>query len=125
MTTNLIGMPRPALERFFADIGEKPFHARQVMRWVHGRGCTDVELMTDLSKKLRAKLMQVAEAGLPKVQFKQRSSDGTQKWLFDMGRGQAVETVFIPERDRGTLCISSQVGCALDCSFLRNGCPRL
>ncbi|MEM7283138.1 MAG: 23S rRNA (adenine(2503)-C(2))-methyltransferase RlmN [Pseudomonadota bacterium] len=121
MKTNLIGMPRPALEGFFTDIGEKAFHARQVMRWVHGRGCTDFDSMTDLSKKLRSKLSEVAVASLPKVQFNEKSSDGTQKWLFDMGQAQAVETVFIPERDRGTLCISSQVGCALDCSFCATG----
>ncbi len=121
MKTNLIGMDRAALEAYFTDIGEKAFHARQVMRWIHGRGCADFEAMTDLSKKLRGKLAEVAEISLPTIQYNEVSDDGTQKWLFDMGRGQAIETVFIPERDRGTLCISSQVGCALDCSFCATG----
>ena len=119
--TNLLGIPQSDLEREFAAMGEKPFHARQVMRWIYQRGVTDFEQMTDLSKSLRQRLVETASVALPTVLTQQNSTDGTVKWLFESGFGQAVETVFIPEPDRGTLCISSQVGCALDCAFCATG----
>ncbi|MDX1498675.1 MAG: 23S rRNA (adenine(2503)-C(2))-methyltransferase RlmN [Woeseiaceae bacterium] len=118
---NLLGMSRDALEAWFAELGEKPFHARQVMRWVYQRGVTDFEAMTDLSKSLRASLAERADIVPPRVLSTHESADGTIKWLFASGSGQAIETVFIPEAGRGTLCISSQVGCALDCAFCATG----
>ncbi|MFK8015927.1 MAG: 23S rRNA (adenine(2503)-C(2))-methyltransferase RlmN [Gammaproteobacteria bacterium] len=118
---NLLGMPRAAMEAWFAELGEKPFHGRQVMRWIHERGVDDFEAMTDISKSLRARLQEHAVIKVPDVVSDRTASDGTRKWLFDVGRGQAVETVYIPEPKRGTLCISSQVGCALDCSFCATG----
>ncbi|MEM9207705.1 MAG: 23S rRNA (adenine(2503)-C(2))-methyltransferase RlmN [Pseudomonadota bacterium] len=119
--TNLLGLPEDSLRQFFATLGEKPFRARQLMQWVHQRGVTDFDAMTDLSKSLRDKLKASAEVVLPAVLSQHDSNDGTIKWLFGSGKGQAVETVFIPEANRGTLCISSQVGCALDCSFCATG----
>ena len=118
---NLLGIPQGDLEQRFADMGEKPFHARQVMRWIYQRGVTDFEQMTDLSKSLRERLLETATIDLPFVLTQQDSKDGTVKWLFESGFGQAVESVFIPEPERGTLCISSQVGCALDCAFCATG----
>jgi 23S rRNA (adenine2503-C2)-methyltransferase len=123
MTTeriNLLGLPRVAMERLFTQMGEKPFHARQVMRWIYRRGVGDFDAMTDLSKSLRARLAEHAEVRAPAVRTESVAGDDTRKWLFDVG-GQGVETVFIPEPDRRTLCISSQVGCALDCSFCATG----
>ncbi len=119
--TNLLGMPQGELERFFAALDEKPFRARQLMQWIYQRGVTDFDAMTDLSKKLRERLAAEAEIRLPVVESRHDSADGTVKWLFESGWGQAVETVFIPEPARGTLCISSQVGCALDCAFCATG----
>lgn len=119
--TNLLGMSQDALEQFFAAHGEKPFRARQVLQWIYQRGVTDFDEMTDLSKSLRSWLAEVAQVVPPEVQSRHDSSDGTVKWLFCSGSGQAVETVFIPEPGRGTLCISSQVGCALDCAFCATG----
>ena len=119
--TNLLGIPQGDLESRFADMGEKPFHARQVMRWIYRQGVTDFDQMTDLSKSLRQRLPEVAKVELPVVLTQQDSKDGTVKWLFESGFGQAVESVFIPEPERGTLCISSQVGCALDCAFCATG----
>jgi len=118
---NLLGMPQGALESLFAEFGEKPFHARQLMRWVYQRGVTDFDEMTDLSKSLRQKLQDSTRIELPEVLSRHDSKDGTVKWLFESGFGQAVEAVFIPEPERGTLCISSQVGCALDCAFCATG----
>lgn len=114
-------MSRDMLERYFAGRGEKPFRARQVMQWIHQRGVTDFEAMTDLSKPLREALKRDAEVLPPAIQSRHDSEDGTSKWLFATGCGQAIETVFIPEPGRGTLCISSQVGCALDCAFCATG----
>ena len=119
--TNLLGKRESELVQFFADIGEKPFRARQVLKWMHQRNASQFEDMTDLSKSLRDQLDAIAAVTLPTVISEQQSHDGTVKWLFESGAGQAVETVFIPEPDRGTLCISSQVGCALDCSFCATG----
>jgi 23S rRNA (adenine2503-C2)-methyltransferase len=118
---NLLGKPEAELRNFFDGIGEKPFRARQVLQWIHQRNATEFEEMTDLSKKLREQLSDIATIRLPEVIAENRSADGTIKWLFESGAGQAVETVFIPEPGRGTLCISSQVGCALDCSFCATG----
>ncbi len=118
---NLLGLSQAELEEWFASIGEKPFRARQLMQWVYQRGVTDFADMTDLSKALRVKLADIATVMLPEVKARHDSKDGTVKWLFESGNGQAVETVFIPEPSRGTLCISSQVGCALDCAFCATG----
>ncbi len=119
--TNLLGMSQDALEQFFSALGEKPFRARQVMQWIYQRAVIDFDQMTDLSKSLRARLHESAEVAMPEVESRHDSEDGTVKWLFKSGSGQAVETVFIPEPGRGTLCISSQVGCALDCQFCATG----
>jgi 23S rRNA (adenine2503-C2)-methyltransferase len=118
---NLLGQPEAALKDFFASLGEKPFRARQMLQWIHQRNVDAFDEMTDLSKGLREQLGDVASVQLPQVISEQKSADGTVKWLFESGAGQAVETVFIPEPDRGTLCISSQVGCALDCAFCATG----
>lgn len=115
--TNLLGMTRQQLEGFFADLGEKPFRAVQTMKWIHQHGVADFAAMTDLSKALRGRLARSAEVRGPEVVYDQAGSDGTHKWLLRLDDGNCIETVFIPERDRGTLCISSQVGCALDCTF--------
>ena len=119
--TNLLGLAPDALQRFFTELGEKPFRARQVMQWIHQRQVTNFDDMTDLSKALREKLHEIATVDTPTLDMRQDSADGTVKWLFASGSGQAVETVFIPESSRGTLCISSQVGCALDCAFCATG----
>jgi 23S rRNA (adenine2503-C2)-methyltransferase len=118
---NLLGQTEAALNDFFAGLGEKPFRARQILQWIHQRHVDAFDEMTDLSKNLREQLGRVAAVRLPEVISEQKSADGTVKWLFESGAGQAVETVFIPEPDRGTLCISSQVGCALDCAFCATG----
>jgi 23S rRNA (adenine2503-C2)-methyltransferase len=118
---NLVGQPEAALKHLFDGLGEKPFRARQVLQWIHQRNASQFDEMTDLSKNLRAQLGEIASIELPEVLRESRSADGTVKWLFESGAGQAVETVFIPEPGRGTLCISSQVGCALDCSFCATG----
>lgn len=118
---NLLGLPQGDLEQWFADLGEKPYRARQVLKWIYQNGETDFSAMTDLSKSLRSSLSDLATVVLPGVLSQHDSTDGTVKWLFESGSGQAVETVFIPEPDRGTLCISSQVGCALDCAFCATG----
>lgn len=124
--TNLLGMSKSALEDFFVALGEKRFRATQVMKWIYQFGVTDFGEMTNLSKKLQEKLNQVACVAPPKVKFKQFSDDGTRKWVFEVAGGSLVETVLIPADDnkqfgRKTLCISSQVGCALDCSFCSTG----
>jgi 23S rRNA (adenine2503-C2)-methyltransferase len=121
MRTNLLDFTLPALTEWFATLGEKPFRAKQVFRWVHQRGVADFDAMTDLAKGLREKLRELAEVRPPAILSEHRSADGTVKWLFDVGVGNGVETVFIPEDDRGTLCVSSQVGCALDCGFCSTG----
>lgn len=118
---NLLGLTESALVDFFAGLGEKPFRARQVLQWMHQRNTDTFAEMTDLSKDLRAQLSEIAAVRLPELISEQTSTDGTVKWLFESGAGQAVESVFIPEPGRGTLCISSQVGCALDCAFCATG----
>jgi len=114
---NLLGLNRKDMEAFFTEIGEKAFRATQVLKWLHQYGVADFESMTNLSKALREKLAEVAEIRAPEVITDQLSEDGTRKWLFRLPDGNAIETVYIPEKERGTLCVSSQVGCALDCSF--------
>jgi 23S rRNA (adenine2503-C2)-methyltransferase len=117
----LLGMSKASLEAYFARLGEKPFRAVQVMKWLHHRDADDFATMTDLSRALRARLEAEATLAMPEVVQDHQSQDGTRKWLFALADGQRIETVFIPEKDRGTLCISSQVGCALDCSFCATG----
>ncbi len=114
---NLLGLDQSGLELFFAGIGERRYRARQLLQWIHQRGVTDFEQMTDLARPLRERLAGIAEITAPRVIREQRSSDGTVKWLLTVAGGSAVETVFIPEASRGTLCISSQVGCMLNCTF--------
>ena len=118
---NLLDLEPAALGTFFAERGEKPFRARQVSRWVHQRFVDDVGAMTDVARALREKLAAEVEIRAPRVLRDTTASDGTRKWLLDAGNGNAVETVYIPEDDRGTLCISSQAGCALDCAFCSTG----
>lgn len=118
---NLLGLPRRELEQLFVTIGEKPFRARQVMKWIYGRGVLDPMRMTDISAVLRQDLAARAPLQLPAITAVQESADGTVKWRLDAGAGQAIETVFIPEPGRGTLCLSSQVGCAMNCSFCATG----
>jgi 23S rRNA (adenine2503-C2)-methyltransferase len=119
--TNLLGLPRPALESFVAQLGSRPFRARQLMNWIYKRGTGEFAAMSDLARDFRARLAAHAEVRPPEIVRVQRSTDGTVKWLLRADASQAFEMVFIPEPDRGTLCISSQVGCALDCSFCSTG----
>src|SRR4030095_9381258 len=119
--TNLLDLAPDALAAFFAARGEKPFRARQVSHWVHQRFVSDPDAMTDLAKPLRERTRADARAGAPVVARDTTAPDGTRKWLLDAGNGNAVESVYIPEDDRGTLCISSQAGCALDCAFCATG----
>ena len=114
---NLLGLERPALEAFVGTLGSKPFRARQLMQWIYGRGESRFEAMTDLAKDFRAQLAGRAQVRAPQIVTTHRSADGTRKWLLRADAAQAIEMVYIPEEGRGTLCISSQVGCALDCSF--------
>ena len=114
---NLLDLTRADMEAFFASLGEKSFRAKQVMQWIHQYGASDFEQMTNLSKDLRIRLQEKTEISAPEVILDQASSDGTHKWLLRLDSGNSVETVFIPEQGRGTLCVSSQVGCALECSF--------
>ncbi len=115
--TNLLDFDLPALQSWFAGQDEKPFRATQVMKWIYQFGVDDFEAMTNLGKALREKLGQRAKIQAPEIVSEQRASDGVVKWLLQVGKGNCVETVYIPEDGRGTLCVSSQVGCALDCSF--------
>lgn len=119
--TNLLGLTQPALEQFFIDLGEKKFRAAQVFKWIHQRGVVDFAAMTDISKPLRQRLSEVAVIEFPEIIQAWDAADGCRKFLIDVGGGSAIETVFIPERGRGTLCVSSQVGCSLDCSFCATG----
>lgn len=121
MPVNLLDLDPQGLADFFIEIGEKPFRARQVLRWVHQRGETDFSNMTDLSRELRDKLAKHAVVQIPLHVSASQASDGTRKWLLSAGGTNAVETVFIPEQSRGTLCVSSQVGCALECAFCATG----
>ena len=115
--TNLFGLDRQGLRDWFAQAGEKPYRADQVMKWMYHRCVTDFSQMTDVGKALRAKLESVAEIVPPNILFEKQSTDGTHKWLLGMDARNAIEAVFIPESSRGTLCVSSQVGCGLNCQF--------
>ncbi len=121
MTVNLLDFEKNALTRYCAEIGEKPYRARQLVRWIHRMGCNDFGAMTDLAKPLRVRLEASAEVRAPRVIEDKTAADGTRKWLLDVGTGNAIEAVYIPERNRGTLCISSQAGCALQCTFCSTG----
>ncbi|HET7833017.1 MAG TPA: 23S rRNA (adenine(2503)-C(2))-methyltransferase RlmN [Gallionella sp.] len=118
---NLLDFDAQQLTAWFAEHGEKPFRARQVLRWIYKAGESDFDAMSDLAVSLREKLKQIACVQAPKVIREELSDDGTRKWLFEVGAGNAVEAVFIPEEGRGTLCVSTQAGCALDCAFCSTG----
>lgn len=118
---NLLNLDRPGLEAFFASVGEKPYRATQVMQWIHRYGCDSFEPMTNLGKALRRRLEAFACISSPTIVKDELARDGTRKWLLELENSNCIEMVFIPEHDRGTLCISSQVGCALDCSFCATG----
>ena len=109
------------MARFFADLGEKPFRAHQLLKWIHQAGVYDINEMTNLSKTLRSQLKKIAYIKMPEVKHGQTSKDGTRKWLIEIDGGNSVEMVYIPEQGRGTLCVSSQVGCPLDCKFCSTG----
>jgi len=119
--TNLLGLSVSKLGDFFEQLGEKRFRATQMVKWIHQMGERDFDQMTNLSKSLREKLNATAEVRLPEVVSCQDSTDGTRKWLIKVEGGSCIEMVYIPEKDRGTLCVSSQIGCALDCSFCATG----
>ncbi len=119
--TNLLDLDPAQLVAYCGELGEKPFRAKQLQRWIHQFGASDFESMTDLAKSLRDKLATRAIIAAPAVISDHTSSDGTRKWLVDVGQGNAVETVFIPEENRGTLCISTQAGCAVNCRFCSTG----
>ena len=114
---NLIGLDREQLETYFSACGEKSFRAQQFLKWVYQRGITNVDEMTDLSKSLRTLLKEKAQISFPQISSESVSDDGTIKWLLEVGADNGIEVVYIPEKNRATLCISSQVGCALDCTF--------
>lgn len=118
---NLLGLNRKKLEEFVVSTGEKSFRAQQLLQWIHFDGVRDFASMTNLSKNFREKLTQIAEIKPPEVAFENISADGTQKWVIKLSDGNCIETVFIPETTRGTLCVSSQVGCVLNCDFCSTG----
>jgi len=121
MKVNLLDLDRDSMERWFASVGEKPFRARQVLHWLHQRGAENFDEMTDIAKGLRARLAQDAEIDAPQVVGDSTSADGTRKWLLKVDGANAVDSVYIPETGRGTLCVSTQAGCILDCSFCSTG----
>jgi len=114
---NLLNYDRQAMTDFFVELGEKPFRATQMLKWIYQFGVSDFDEMTNLSKAMREKLHSISKISVPDIIEQQESDDGTIKWLFSLENGNAIETVFIPEDDRGTLCVSSQIGCALECTF--------
>ena len=118
---NLLGLNQKNLEEFFVSIEERPFRAVQVMKWIHQRGISDFSQMTDLSKELREKLENNCVVKAPEVIYEKTSEDGTRKWVISVGNKDLIEMVLIPEKNRATLCVSSQVGCAVDCSFCATG----
>lgn len=115
--TNLVDLGLKDMESFFMALGAKPFHGRNVLKWIHKHGVTDFEQMTDVPKRLREQLRECAEIVVPEIVFEQPARDGTIKWVLELRDGQRVETVYIPDGKRSTICVSSQVGCALECSF--------
>lgn len=118
---NLLGLDKKAMQDFFVSVGEKPYRADQVLKWIHFNGVQDFQAMTNLSKNLRQKLSETAEISTPQVIYEKAAADGTYKWLLRLSDGNCIETVYIPEKTRGTLCISSQVGCILNCDFCSTG----
>ena len=121
MKPNLLGLSREKMKALFSELEEKPFRTQQVMQWIHQRGVLDLNEMTDISKVLRGKLEQLVEIRAPKIVADYPSEDGSHKWIIEVASGSRVEMVFIPEGSRGTLCVSSQAGCSLDCSFCATG----
>ena len=119
--TNLLGLSREKMEAFCLSLGEKPFRAQQLLKWIHHHGIDDFDAMTNISKSLRSRLIECAEIRPPEIVSQHDSVDGTRKWAIRIAGGGLVETVLIPDGDRGTLCVSSQVGCSLDCSFCSTG----
>ncbi len=117
MKINLLDLDLKEMEQFFEGLGSKAFHGRNVFKWIHKHGVTDFNAMTDISKRLREQLQEKAEVRVPELIFEQPALDGTRKWLIELADGQRIETVYIPEDGRSTICVSSQVGCALDCAF--------
>lgn len=118
---NLLGLTQAQMQAFFLELGEARFRAEQVMKWIHHSGIDDFDNMTNLGKSLRSRLKEVAEIRVPEVAYKEFSADGTRKWVLKLDQNNSVETVLIPDGDRKTLCVSSQVGCSLDCSFCSTG----
>jgi len=118
---NLLGLNRKAMQDFLTQLGEKSYRADQVLKWIHFNGVTDFQLMTNLSKSLREKLAENAYIQAPEIAYENTASDGTHKWLLRLSDSNCIETVFIPEKNRGTLCVSSQVGCTLNCDFCSTG----
>jgi len=114
---NLFSLDRKAMGEYLATLGEKPYRAKQIMQWLYARGVRDFDEMSDISKSLRSQFKDHCTTVLPRVSEEHLSKDGTCKWLFELHDGNRIETVYIPEKERGTLCVSSQIGCALDCSF--------
>jgi 23S rRNA (adenine2503-C2)-methyltransferase len=119
--TNLLGLDRTQLQAFFIALGEKPFRGTQVMQWLHQYGVSEFAGMTNLGKDLRARLSETTAIVAPAVKLDQTAVDDTRKWLFELADGNCIESVFIPEESRGTLCVSSQVGCSLNCAFCSTG----
>ena len=119
--TNLLGLSPVQMREYFESIGEKSFRATQLLKWIHQQGVSSFDEMTNLAKSLREKLQNVAEIRAPEIVADYLSKDGTRKWIIRVAGGSCIETVLIPEGDRGTLCVSSQVGCSLDCSFCSTG----
>ncbi len=118
---NLLGLDRKAMEAFCISLGEKPYRATQILKWIHFQGVHDIHAMSNISKTLREKITEIAEIRPPEIAYESTSTDGTHKWVLRLIDGNCIETVFIPEKTRGTLCVSSQVGCTLNCDFCSTG----
>ena len=118
---NLLGLPQSKLNKFFEDLGEKPYRTKQIMQWIYHQGASSFDEMHNLSKDLRSKLSAIATLDLPRIVKQNHASDGVIKWVIELSENNHIETVYIPEKERGTLCISSQVGCALACTFCSTG----
>jgi 23S rRNA (adenine2503-C2)-methyltransferase len=118
---NLLGLNRQAMQNFFATLGEKSYRAEQALKWIHFRGIRDIQAMTNFSKSLREKISEIACIDIPEIAFESTAPDSTRKWVVKLADGNCIETVFIPEKTRGTLCVSSQVGCVLNCDFCSTG----
>ncbi len=118
---NLLGLDRKAMQAFFSTLGEKSYRAEQALKWIHFHGIKDIHAMTNFSKALREKIIEIAEIRPPEIAYESTAPDGTHKWIIKLNDGNCIETVFIPEKTRGTLCVSSQVGCILNCDFCSTG----